>query len=32
MVAESVASQNGERYGVVTRVANQLGIETLRYW
>ena len=34
MVAESVASQNRERYGVVTRVANQLGIgiETLRYW
>jgi transposase-like protein len=34
MVAESVASQNSERYGVVTRVANQLGIgiETLRYW
>ena len=34
MVAETVAAQGGERHGVVTRVAHQLGIgvESLRYW
>ena len=34
LVKETIAEQGGERYGVVTRVATQLGIgpETLRFW
>jgi transposase len=34
LVKETIAEQSGERYGVVTRVAAQLGIgpETLRFW
>jgi|SRR6266571_3226598 len=34
MVAEKVAAQGGERHGVVTRVAHQLGVgvESLRSW
>ena len=34
MVAEGIAAQNGQRFGVVTRVARQLGVgaESLRQW
>ena len=34
MVLETIESSGGERYGVVTRIANQLGsgIESLRAW
>src|SRR5947207_765573 len=34
MVAETVAAQGGERHGVITRVALQLGVgvESPRYW
>ncbi|HEX2272715.1 MAG TPA: transposase [Acidimicrobiales bacterium] len=34
MVAEGIEAQGGERFGVVTRVARQLGIgtESLRNW
>lgn len=34
MVREAVGEQGGERYGVVTRVAKQLGVgaESLRNW
>src|SRR5437762_10004542 len=34
MVVEGIDAQNGQRFGVVTRVANQLGIgpESLRLW
>jgi transposase len=34
MVRERIAEQNGERFGVITRVARQLGIgtESLRNW
>ncbi len=34
MVAEGIEAQRGERFGVVTRVARQLGIgtESLRNW
>ncbi len=34
VVQESIAAQNGQRFGVVTRVAKQLGIgsESLRQW
>ncbi len=34
MVLEAIAEQGGERFGVVTRVARQLGIgvESLRSW
>ncbi len=34
MVAEAIEAQAGERYGVITRVARQLGIgtESLRNW
>ena len=34
MVLETIKEQNGERHGVVLRIARQLGIgvETLRHW
>ena len=34
MVAEAIEAQGGERFGVITRVARQLGIgtESLRNW
>ena len=34
MVAEAIEAQGGERFGVVTRVAHQLGVgvESLRSW
>lgn len=34
MVEEAIAQQNGERFGVITRVARQLGVgsESLRSW
>ena len=34
MVGEAIAEQGGERFGVVTRIARQLGIgpESLRTW
>src|SRR5918911_704154 len=34
MVAEAIEAQGGERFGVVTRVARQLGVgtESLRNW
>jgi transposase len=34
MVAEAIEEQNGDRYGVITRVARQLGVgtESLRTW
>ncbi len=34
MVLDTIAAQDGERYGVITRVARQLGIgtESLRAW
>ncbi len=34
MVSEAIAEQGGERFGVITRVARQLGIgtESLRNW
>ncbi len=34
MVAEAIEAQGGERFGVITRVARQLGVgtESLRNW
>lgn len=34
MVAEAIEEQNGDRYGVITRIARQLGVgtESLRTW